>query len=71
MGTVYAQDEYEGQLTRIHVRYDHPDLDWEHDPDIADHLARLRRGGHTISAQLYYTTDPSINQYDMVIARQR
>ena len=71
MGVVYAQDEYEGQLTRIHVRYDHPDPDWGHDPDIADHLARLRRGGYKVSAQLYYTTDPSINQYDMVIARQR
>lgn len=70
MGTVYAQDEYQGQLTRIHVTYDHPNPDWEHDPDIADYLMRLREGGHRIDGQMYYTTDPSINRYDVVIARR-
>lgn len=70
MGHVYAQDEYEGELTRLHVTYDRPDPDWEHDPDIAEHLVRLRAGGHRITGQSYYTTDPSINQYDIVIERR-
>lgn len=71
MGTIVGQDEWLGQVTRIYVRYDHPDPDWEHDPDIAEALRALRKSGHAIYALLYYTTDPSINKYDVVIARRR
>lgn len=70
MGTVYAHDEYQGEVTRIHVTYDHPDPDWEHDPALADWLQKLRAGGHRIEGQSYYTTDPSLGQYDIVIARR-
>jgi hypothetical protein len=72
MGLIFGQDEWEGEITRIYVRYGHPDPDWEHDPDIAPVLQSMRGAGgrYRIAGVHRITHGTPPGYYDIVIARQ-
>lgn len=70
MGVIFGNDQWRGRLTRIYVRYDHPDPDWENDPDIADALQEIR-GPNNIPLEGHEITLMTPQGcHDIVIARR-
>jgi len=71
MGQIFGRDAWQGETTRIYVRYDHADPDWEHDPDIAETLQEMR--GHDYQYEIggarRIMLDTPEGYYDIVIAR--
>lgn len=75
MGVIFAQDTWQGEITRIYVRYSHADPDWEpdweHDSDIADVLREMRGrdSQYEVGGAHRILLDSPPGAYDIVIAR--